>query len=484
MSLIKSVSIYGSADFAFKALNFITFPLYTHVFAVDEYGILSLVTTLAALVALFLNIGIDNAVQRFYWDPSLAPERRPILVTTGFVVLMGSSLLITGVCLCCIYPFREELLSRYSLPWLLVGIAFIGNIPQQLVQYAQNTIRLHFSPWKFTSVAACQNLLTVAMTLLFVFGFNWGLKGFLLGTLVALSCSLPLGLWFIRKDLVLAFNKQMAMQILKFGYPFIFAGMAFWVFGSMDRWMLGELSTNTEVGLYSIAHRLAFILTLLITAFGQAWSPYVMKLYAEDSSYRVRCGRVLTIWFYLLIVVFVCIAGFCLEGLMIMTPSTYWPAAQCFLFVTLGLVLYGTIQITALGISITKKTYHFSIAAWGSAILNFLLNLWLIPKFHAVGAAIATCAAYGFITAYYLIMSQRLNPMVLEYRKLLTSLIVLTGVVATYEGLAQFPWGWWVVFVKALVMVGVIIFGFVAKIIIIAELPEPVRKFFLKRRLS
>ena len=45
--------------------------------------------------------------------------------------------------------------------------------------------------------------------------------------------------------------------MMLFGFPFIFSDMANWIYASIDRWMLGNLSTLTAVGYYSMAFKLA-----------------------------------------------------------------------------------------------------------------------------------------------------------------------------------------------------------------------------------
>ena len=72
----------------------------------------------------------------------------------------------------------------------------------------------------------------------------------------------------------------------------LYLRIAYWIFGSFDRWMLAILSNNTEVGLYSIAFRFSFFLTLVNSSFGQAWSPYAIKLFGERTDYKIISSRI------------------------------------------------------------------------------------------------------------------------------------------------------------------------------------------------
>ena len=89
----------------------------------------------------------------------------------------------------------------------------------------------------------------------------------------------------------------------------------------------------------------------------------------------------------------------------------------------MGSVLFGTTQITAIGISISRKTHLFARATWGIAALNLMLNIVLIPLAGATGAAIATAISYGVLTGLYLFWTQRLHPLPLEVSKFVYSML-------------------------------------------------------------
>ena len=60
------------------------------------------------------------------------------------------------------------------------------------------------------------------------------------------------------------FSFKWAKKLVVWGYPFIFASLAYVLFGSMDKWMLAVLYSTEEVGVYSIAYRFASIVLLFL----------------------------------------------------------------------------------------------------------------------------------------------------------------------------------------------------------------------------
>ena len=74
--LSKDIVIYSFSEFIIYLIPLITVPIFTRIFSPSEYGILSLVTSVVAMLAVFLNLGMDNATERYFFD---AKDQREFL---------------------------------------------------------------------------------------------------------------------------------------------------------------------------------------------------------------------------------------------------------------------------------------------------------------------------------------------------------------------------------------------------------------------
>jgi O-antigen/teichoic acid export membrane protein len=434
----KDVSTYGAGDLLFRILAFAIFPIYANVFSVEEFGVYALVSTSVGIAALLANMGLNNAVQRYYWESQTDPGAQIRIVSTGLYILMASSVGIVLLVLVSLYPINDLVASRYGISWIVALIALLTIIPEQVVQYCLDILRLHFAAWKFVLLSFLKNLLGVAVGLVLILLFDGRLEALFFGGLAGAVAAVPIALVYIRRDLALAYCPKTAKCLFTFGYPFIFAGIAYWLFGTVDRWMLAELSDATQVGLYGIAYKFAAIVLFLNSAFGQAWSPFALKLRQDDLEYRVSYAQVFSLWFFLLTIAGSAIALLGKEALYLFTPPEYWAASSSLGVLVMSIVLSGTTQITAVGISLERKTRLFVVAAWTTTVANILLNFFFIPVWGATGAAIATFLSYGILTTLYLFWSQRLHPIPLEKEKLIySSFLVILIVVASvsFEGM-------------------------------------------------
>lgn len=438
-SLVKDVAIYGGADFLFRFTQLLAVPIYAHLLSVADFGILSLLIVSAALLGMIAGLGVNNSVQRFYFDPELPEHERPSLISTGLLQLTITAGLATLVGFVLATMLRDELANSLGISWTLALVALAIVLPEQLSQYLLDSVRLHFAPLKFCLIALVKNFGAVLLGLLFLIQFDMGVLGLLLGQALAAMLAVPVGLLMVRRDLTLRVDRAVAAKVFRYGYPFVFAAAAYWVFGSMGNWMLGALSSIEQVGLFAIGLKFAAVMTFIISAFAQAWSPFALRMYGQDPDYLANWSRIFSGWFFLLALAGFTLALFAPEMMRILTPEPYWPAADILAIGSVGLVLYGTVQMTVLGISIAKRTVLITYAAWMAAGTAVLLDLILIPPLGAVGAAIAALAAYAVLTSTMLYWTQRLHPMPLEYRKLGYGVAVVaaslgwTGLVGTAQ---------------------------------------------------
>ncbi|GAX61875.1 membrane protein [Candidatus Scalindua japonica] len=203
--------------------------------------------------------------------------------------------------------------------------------------------------------------------------------------------------------------------MLAFGVPLVPTTLAYWIFASSDRLVIGKLSTLDELGLYTVAITASSLLGLVNGALGQAWSPYAIKIYEEQPNESPALfGMVLT---YIMVgfgLLCVFITTFAHEVLMVLSTPTFYPAAIAMGPLTLGFMAYASTQVTAIGISITKKTNYFASFSWMAAVMNLILNILLVPKWGMIAASWTTAASYTFLTIAYFMTSQRLFPVVYE----------------------------------------------------------------------
>ena len=189
--------------------------------------------------------------------------------------------------------------------------------------------------------------------------------------------------------------------------------------------MLATMSSVEEVGIFSVAFRFASVVLFVNIAFGQAWSPYAIKIRTDSpDTYRAFYARVLLLLLFVMLIVGGGVALFSGELLGMIMPDKYAASAIPLTVLSFGIILQSTQQVTAIGISLEKKTYLFARSAWLAAVVNFILNFSLIPIYASQGAAWATLSSYLVLTMSYLYYTQKLHPLPIQWARLMLMLAV------------------------------------------------------------
>ena len=439
--VFRDTLIYGVGDVIVRAAAVITIPVYTRIFSPEEFGTLSFVLTAALLLSAVVIVGGDSAYARYFFATD-EHRARSVLTTTWFSFLTLEATLVAALLL----PFTDEF-SRWSFGTdedaSLFAIALVTTPVLLLATMCGQTLRNEFRPVAFAAQNVVMFAVGVGAGLVLVLGFDRGLEGVLVGTLIGVLAVLPLRLWSVRGYATRAFSRELLGKLLRFGLPLVPGSVAFWTMLVSDRLILGKLGTLSDLGLYAVASGVAAALLFANAAFGQAWSPHAMHEYERDPvAAPAFYARVLT---YLLVsfgALTVVVCAFAPEIVGVLADSSYASAARAVPALALGAWAYVTTNVTALGLALAYRTSLLPLVAVGGAILNVVLNVALVPRYGMLGSAWATAVAYAAVTVSYALVSQRYVRIPYDLRRVAIACILTLGcsaVVVVLPGGAGHP---------------------------------------------
>tara|TARA_B110000285_G_C15140477_1_gene630420 strand:- start:5974 stop:6729 length:756 start_codon:yes stop_codon:yes gene_type:complete len=222
------------------------------------------------------------------------------------------------------------------------------------------------------------------------------------GTIYALLISYLaacIGAFFIlwRKNLLFGnFNIAFVKHALNYGLPLIphtLSGVAIMYSDKLILTYYWGLSAN---GIYAVGFMVGQMIGLLQNSFNQAWVPWVFqKLKTGNLTDKKRMVKIT----YLYIVAILC-AVFVLWAIIPFIYSflgkDFQAGIDLVLYIALGFAFNGMYKMVSVYIFYIEKTKIIAYTSVGVALLNIALNFYLIPIYHAQGAAIATMIAMAF----------------------------------------------------------------------------------------
>lgn len=216
--------------------------------------------------------------------------------------------------------------------------------------------------------------------------------------------------------------------------------IAIQIYVVLDKTMVGVLSNESEVGIYSLSQRLVKTLLMFVTAMGSVMLPRVSNVYAKGDMEGVKryIEKSFNFASYLAFPITFGLIG-------ISRGFVSWFFGQEFLRASYILVVMSPIIVAiawsnVLGVQLMLpigKEKEFTLSVTVGAVTNFILNLLLIPRYQALGASIATVFAESMVTATQMAFLRKFLP----FRRLLSdvwkyfisSIAMLIGILAFYK---------------------------------------------------
>jgi O-antigen/teichoic acid export membrane protein/glycosyltransferase involved in cell wall biosynthesis len=426
----KDLGIYALSSITVPLISLALAPFLTHALSPSDYGTLILLNTLIALMTGLTQLGMGSAFFRAYnYDYTERNERDSVVVTTTFLLFLVSMLTVISAIVIAHF-LAHHLFGHTSLSRLIViagGVIFVQNlaIPGFAWLRAENRAL-------FYSLLAISNILTSLLANIVLVGMlHWGIEGALIATGIGyiwvVACTLSVIILRSGNKIRL----DIARNLLGFGLPLVPSVVSYWILQLSDRYLLSILGSLTETAKYTIAYTLGTAINIVvISPFTLAW-PTTMFSIARNKN-APHTFQIAFRWFSLVLL----LSGFALSlcgGLILnwFFPVAYHSATYVIPIVSTSLVFYGLYNIFMIGANIQRKTWLSSIFITLAASVNLLMNLALIPRYGAMGAAVSTLVAYILLALIAYVVNQKLYPIAFEIERFV--LAFLAGV-ALYAG--------------------------------------------------
>ena len=408
--LVSDTFVYGLGAILVKAIAFFTLPIYTRLFTPVEYGVIEMFATVGGILSILMTMGLDSAQSYYFMEAKNSKTRKIEEITTtvlGMRIVLGIT--VVGV-ISILSPFILDFafdtnVPKYFLFMVATSIFFANLISQSLEIY-----RLIYKSWHYIALSFLQTVSNIGLILYFSLYQDMGLSGYFLGMVVSSFIVMFISWWATRNYRYFKFlNLSLCSELVKFGLPLVPAGLSIWLMQAGDRWFVMKILGGHDLGVYAVGAKVAMIATIAVSVFRQAWWPIAMDMIQKaDGAEFVRQISLIYIALGCLgAVVMALIAPYLVSFL---ADEVYYESYKLVGILSLSGVLYGFYLIGSLGIFKSKKTYWSVYTNSAAALLNIILNYFLIKRFGMLGAAYATVISMFFANIMGMFISNRYLP--------------------------------------------------------------------------
>ncbi|MSU82548.1 flippase [Anaerobutyricum soehngenii] len=204
---------------------------------------------------------------------------------------------------------------------------------------------------------------------------------------------------FIYAHKFVDFHQKQRYEYRKHLKPiFVFFAMscATTIYTNLDTVMLGFINGDAEVGFYNAAVKIKSILVCVVTSLGTVLLPrasYYVEHKMMDEFDRITC-KAINFVFLAAVPMMVYFMLFAREGISFLSGDAYEPATIPMIIIMPTLLTIGLTNIMGIQVLIPlgkeKKVLYSEVIG---AVVDFVINMLLIPRMASAGAAIGTLIA-------------------------------------------------------------------------------------------
>lgn len=385
-----------------NGVNFFTIPIFTRMLGPANFGIVSLYSTWVQFFTVIVGLQTSGTISSsmVYYDEEEQKKYRASVLTlslTSFLVVSAVVALFAGP----IGAFTG-LSSTLVLILLQSFGAFCINFATICYTYEKQAFR-NFAISVLTTIA------TIALSLFlifFVFPPETNYYGRIIGMAVPnILVGFLLFAYFWSKGRT-GYNRGYWKFALPLAIPLVFHGLSQIVLSQTSKVMLQQYLDETAVGIYALIFTVTNILSVLYNALNNTWVPFFfdhMKAKEYDKIHKRTANYIFL--FMILIMGFILVSP---EVVKIFANEEFWGGIPLLPLLAFSVFMTFLYSFPVNFQFFHRRTVNIATGTVMAAIVNIVLNLWLIPAYGILGAGIATAIAYTALFAFHEFIAKRI----------------------------------------------------------------------------
>ena len=405
--MVGGVAIVFLAGFFTALVAYLVRILLARTLSAESFGLIYAVLAAFGLLSVFQTLGLNEALVKYVSEFLAKNKREEIKFSIVFVVLFQ---LIGAIAIALVFFFFSDYLAIHYFKDA-AAVPIIRLIALSIVFSPLETIFLYsfqaFQKIGYYSLATFSRqafLLAITFWLLSA-GFNVLAYPIAFVAVYVLTFIVYFPI-FIKKvfpdffSIKTRLRKDIAKKLVHFGIPVILTASATIVLSYTDTLMITYFQTLKDVAYYNVAVPTAKVLWIFSTSIATVLLPLSSELWISQKKY-LRSGVRLISRISAMLIIPASFAMFVFsKGILNILFGTEYAtdsASFALKMLSIGAIFVTLNQANMSVISGIGKPKYNSMTVWSGAILNFGLNLFLIPRWGIEGAATSTMIAFGLM---------------------------------------------------------------------------------------
>lgn len=393
-TIVKNIFWLGMTEVGSRLIRAVLIIYAARILGATEYGIFAYVLGFAAFFTLFADLGLNPLLTREISRTADLRYRMRYFSTSFVLKLIFLSF--TVLIIVFLAPRFTNIAAAAPLIPLMAFVVFADGVRDFGVSYLRGIERMQTETFIVTLMNTA--IMAVGMITLFIAPDAHSL---LVAYIIGVGFSALLTIFILRSPFISLFSNfdfSLIRPILHSVWPIVFTGFFGLFVTNVDIIMLGWWYPPEEIGYYSASQRIVQILSTLPALITTGAFPLISRLIKEQNTELLSRLTTKFMSIFFLISLPIAVGGFLLAAPIItfVYGASYIFAAVAFQILILNVLFSfptGFLNNFVLGYDKQKRLILFVAM---SAVLSFLLNLSLIPRYGMQGASLALLISQSF----------------------------------------------------------------------------------------
>jgi O-antigen/teichoic acid export membrane protein len=391
MTFLKNSAIYLGSSIVNKAIPFLLLPVMTKYLSTSQYGKMAIYLILISFYSAFIGMAINTSISKNYYNYS--KEKMAIHIGNIFIILFVSFSIFLILTLAG-WVFFDNLFS-ISYKWIVL-IPFI-SLATMINTINLTIFRNEGRALKYGIYEILKTIINVGLTLIFLLYFNSGWYSQVIGIFASFFIFSIIGTIIMYKGKYISFRIDYddIKYILKLSVPLIPHVIAGIIIALSDRIFIERMVGLSAVGIYSVGYTFGSILIIYTDAFQMAWGPWFYKEVSVNSiKNKIKVVKYTYLYILSIFIISCSLSFFAVFILPLFVNNKYESAKYYIPWITIAYAFQGLYKVFMPYLVHLHRTSYLAFSSTIAAIINIVLNYFLIKEFGALGGAYATVIAF------------------------------------------------------------------------------------------
>lgn len=423
-------------------ISFLGKVLVARELSLSNFGGISLGITISTILGTLSIFGLHTAIARYLPRDESQEHSRSILLTALSAGMLSATAI--GLLVIVSAPYlSEEIFNSPSISPILqifgaiIPLAGLNRMTTGAIQGNKQTVpkvMIEHISRPLTRITALGVVLIISAS---ATGIAWAyFASWLLPTILCIRYfvkNTPL----LEREISVSFRYR---ELLSFSVPLVFGNSMAFILDDIDKVLLGALSGTSNVAIYEVVYTMATVMTIGLTAFNFVFAPMISEFHSNERYTEIRrTYQVVTKWVIMATLpIFLVLFFFPVMSITIPFGGEYAAGATTLSVLALGVFFHTSMGLNTATLTSTGHTRLVMYITAMTAVVNFGLNVLLIPHLGYLGAGVATTVAFIFQNGIYSALLYRKYEIVPITESLIRPVLIALGLVTMIYAIVRF----------------------------------------------